>query len=99
MVRVSALLPGLHARQEALDGLIRQLEAGRVTYVPYTPAGEALSRYIRDAAKEINRKVSNREFAQSALLEAMDATSAVGIPGNQAARVAQLDAAPVNTTP
>jgi len=83
----------LHARQEALDGLIRQLEAGRVTYVPYTKAGEALSRYIRDATKEINKKVSNREFDQSALLEAMDATSAVSIPGNQAARVAQLDAA------
>jgi hypothetical protein len=69
------------------------LEAGRVTYEPYTNAGEALSRYIRDATKEINKKVSNREFAQSALLEAMDAASAVSIPGQQEMRVAQLDAA------
>jgi hypothetical protein len=83
----------LHARQEALDGLIRQMEVRRVVYEPYTPAGEALSRYIQAALKEINKKVSNREFSQSALLEAMDAASAVSIPGKEVMRVAQLDAA------
>lgn len=83
----------LHARQEALDGLLRQMDSRRVVYEPYTPAGEALSRYIQAALKEINKKVSNKEFSQSALIEAMDAASAVSIPGQDVMRVAQLDAA------
>jgi hypothetical protein len=83
----------LHARQEAMDGLISQLDAGRITYEPYTQSGDALSLYVRDALKEINRKVSGKQFSQSALLQAMDAASAVRTPGEEETRVAQLDRA------
>ena len=83
----------LHARQEALDGLIWQLRNGRVQFVPYSKAGDDLSEYLKLACREIAKPISDKKFERSALVAAMDAAISVGPPGAGAAQLEALDQA------
>lgn len=66
----------LHAEQEALDLVLRQLKRGRIVPRPGEAECDRLEEYFNDATRIINRK-SWHGVSQSAILEAFDAARSV----------------------
>jgi hypothetical protein len=66
----------LHAEQEALDRILKQMDGGRIVFQPGTALGDRLEDYINRATRVINRS-GWYGIDQSAILEAFDAAISV----------------------
>jgi hypothetical protein len=82
----------LHAMQQVLDGVLRQLDNDEITYEPYTTAGDRLSDFLNDMTTRIGAR-SAHGVSQSAIVNAMDASVSVSAPGEGETRIANLDSA------
>jgi hypothetical protein len=66
----------LHAEQEVLDQILKQMDSTRIVFKPRTALGDRLEDYLNRATRVINRSGWSR-IDQSAILEAFDAAIAV----------------------
>ena len=66
----------LHAEQEVLDRILKQMDRGGIVFNPGTDLGDRLEAYLNRATRAINRPVW-AGINQSAILEAFDAAVTV----------------------
>jgi hypothetical protein len=82
----------LHAEQEALDLVLKQIQRGRLLNPPTKTVVDRLDTYFNDSTKLINRAAWG-EIRQSAILDAFDAADQVTLPANRKNLVDRYDGA------
>ncbi|MGW4100615.1 hypothetical protein [Mycobacterium sp. NPDC004974] len=79
-----------HAQEEALDRILRWTTTGALSYVPQSPEGDRLEKYINDATNVVNRN-SYHGVLHAPLREALDKATATERASIQARRRQRLD--------
>lgn len=80
----------LHAEQEALDIVLRQIRRRRLSFQPGTESGDNFESYLNRATRVVQHDWTSG-ISQSAVLDAMNAADYVMHPADHAGFMAQLE--------